>query len=117
MRHNWRSGAPLTSSSIADTASASADWRSAANRVCASLMQKILRQKFASCLLSCVLQDGQMTTAFVETSLLRIGYEAPGPDGAFPAILPHGRPDDGRPADPVPTALREGGVRASAACR
>jgi pimeloyl-ACP methyl ester carboxylesterase len=49
-----------------------------------------------------------MTTRFVETSLLRIGYEVAGPDGGFPVILAHGWPDDARTWDPVLPAGRAG---------
>jgi pimeloyl-ACP methyl ester carboxylesterase len=52
-----------------------------------------------------------MTTRFVETSLLRIGYEVAGPDGGFPVILAHGWPDDARTWDPVLPALHEAGFR------
>ena len=52
-----------------------------------------------------------MTTRFVETSLLRIGYEVAGPDGGFPVILTHGWPDDARTWDRVLPALHEAGFR------
>jgi len=52
-----------------------------------------------------------MTTRFVETSLLRVGYEAAGPDGGFPVILAHGWPDDARTWDAVLPALHAAGFR------
>jgi pimeloyl-ACP methyl ester carboxylesterase len=52
-----------------------------------------------------------MTTRFVETSLLRIGYEAAGPDDGFPVILAHGWPDDARTWDAVLPVLHEAGFR------
>jgi pimeloyl-ACP methyl ester carboxylesterase len=56
--------------------------------------------------------DGiQMTTRFVETSLLRIGYETAGPDDGFPVILAHGWPDDARTWDAVLPVLHEAGFR------
>jgi pimeloyl-ACP methyl ester carboxylesterase len=52
-----------------------------------------------------------MTTQFVETPLLRIGFEAAGPDGGFPVILAHGWPDDARTWDAVLPALHAAGFR------
>ncbi|HEX8012694.1 MAG TPA: alpha/beta hydrolase [Casimicrobiaceae bacterium] len=52
-----------------------------------------------------------MTTHFVDTPLLRIGYEAAGPEGGYPVILAHGWPDDARTWDAVLPALHEAGLR------
>jgi len=52
-----------------------------------------------------------MTTQFVETSLLRVGYEAAGPSGGFPVIVVHGWPDDVRTWDAVLPALHGAGYR------
>ena len=52
-----------------------------------------------------------MTTRFVDTPLLRIGYEAAGPDSGYPVIVAHGWPDDPRTWDSVLPALHEGGFR------
>ena len=52
-----------------------------------------------------------MTTRFVDTPLLRIGYEAAGPDDGFPVILAHGWPDDARTWDAVLPTLHEAGFR------
>ena len=41
------------------------------------------------------------STYFVETSVLRIGYEASGPADGFPIVLLHGFPDDVRAWDGV----------------
>jgi len=52
-----------------------------------------------------------MTTRFVETSLLRIAYEASGPEAGFPVVVAHGWPDDVRTWDPVLPALHAAGYR------
>ncbi len=52
-----------------------------------------------------------MTTQFVDTPLLRIGFEAAGSDGGFPVILAHGWPDDVRTWDAVLPALHAAGFR------
>jgi pimeloyl-ACP methyl ester carboxylesterase len=52
-----------------------------------------------------------MTTRFIETTLLRIGFEAGGPENGFPAILAHGWPDDVRTWDAVLPALHAAGLR------
>ena len=52
-----------------------------------------------------------MDTQFVDTSLLRIGYERSGPERGFPVILSHGWPDDARTWDAVLPALHEAGYR------
>jgi pimeloyl-ACP methyl ester carboxylesterase len=39
-----------------------------------------------------------MTTHFVDTPLLRIGYELSGPPSGFPVVLVHGWPDDAMPS-------------------
>ena len=52
-----------------------------------------------------------MTTRFVDTALLRIGYEAAGPESGYPVIVAHGWPDDPRTWDSVLPALHEGGFR------
>jgi len=52
-----------------------------------------------------------MTTRFVDTPLLRIGFEAAGPESGFPVIVAHGWPDDPRTWDAVLPALHEGGFR------
>jgi pimeloyl-ACP methyl ester carboxylesterase len=55
-----------------------------------------------------------MTTQFVDTPLLRIGFEASGPERGFPIVLAHGWPDDPRTWDPILPALHEAGFRAYA---
>jgi pimeloyl-ACP methyl ester carboxylesterase len=50
-------------------------------------------------------------TAFVETSVLRIGYEATGPANGFPIVLLHGFPDDVRAWDGVVAPLVRAGYR------
>ena len=52
-----------------------------------------------------------MTTQFIDTSRLRVGYEVAGPADGFPAILIHGWPDDVRTWDPVLPALHAAGYR------
>jgi len=52
-----------------------------------------------------------MTTHFVDTPLLRIGYEASGPTAGYPVVLVHGWPDDARTWDPVLPALHDAGYR------
>lgn len=52
-----------------------------------------------------------MTTQFVDTPLLRIGFEASGPERGFPVVLAHGWPDDPRTWDPVLPALHDAGFR------
>jgi pimeloyl-ACP methyl ester carboxylesterase len=51
-------------------------------------------------------------TSFVETSVLRIGYEASGPAAGFPVVLLHGFPDDARAWDRVVPPLVGAGYRA-----
>jgi pimeloyl-ACP methyl ester carboxylesterase len=51
-------------------------------------------------------------TLFVETSVLRIGYEASGPADGFPIVLLHGFPDDVRAFDGVVPPLVRAGYRA-----
>jgi pimeloyl-ACP methyl ester carboxylesterase len=51
-------------------------------------------------------------TSFVETSALRIGYEANGPADGFPIVLLHGFPDDVRAWDGVVPPLVRAGYRA-----
>jgi len=51
-------------------------------------------------------------TSFVETNVLRIGYEASGPADGFPVVLLHGFPDDVRAWDGVVPALVRAGYRA-----
>lgn len=48
---------------------------------------------------------------FVETDVLRIGYEEHGPEGGFPVILLHGFPYDVRSFDGVHPPLSEAGFR------
>lgn len=48
---------------------------------------------------------------FVETEVLRIGYERHGPEEGFPVILLHGFPYDVRSFDGVYPALSEAGYR------
>ena len=55
-----------------------------------------------------------MTPKFVDTPLLRIGFELTGPERGFPVILAHGWPDDPRTWDPVLPALHEAGFRTHA---
>ena len=52
------------------------------------------------------------STYFVETSVLRIGYEASGPADGFPIVLLHGFPDDVRAFDGVVPPLVRAGYRA-----
>ena len=51
---------------------------------------------------------------FVDTPLLRIGYEASGPENGFPVILVHGWPDDVRTWDAVRPSLHAAGFRSYA---
>src|SRR5260221_13739510 len=51
------------------------------------------------------------STYFVETSVLRIGYEASGPADGFPIVLLHGFPDDVRAWDGVVPPLIRAGYR------
>lgn len=53
----------------------------------------------------------QSITQFVDTELLRIGFEASGPERGFPVIVAHGWPDDPRTWDPVLPAMHEAGFR------
>ena len=52
-----------------------------------------------------------MSTQFIDTPLLRIAYEAAGPERGFPVLLAHGWPDDVRTWDAVLPALHEAGLR------
>jgi pimeloyl-ACP methyl ester carboxylesterase len=52
-----------------------------------------------------------MTTRFVDTSLLRVGYEVSGPADGVAVILVHGWPDDVRTWDAVLPTLHEAGYR------
>ncbi|HZI82340.1 MAG TPA: alpha/beta hydrolase [Casimicrobiaceae bacterium] len=52
-----------------------------------------------------------MITRFIDTPLLRVGFEVGGPESGFPVILAHGWPDDARTWDAVVPALREAGFR------
>lgn len=52
-----------------------------------------------------------MSTSFIATSRLRIGYEVSGPANGFPVILLHGWPDDVRTWDAVSPFLHEAGYR------
>jgi len=52
-----------------------------------------------------------LSIRFVDTPLLRIGYEASGAERGFPVILAHGWPDDARTWDAVLPALHEAGFR------
>ena len=52
-----------------------------------------------------------MTTHFVDTPLLRIGYELSGPSAGFPLVLVHGWPDDARTWDAVLPMLHDAGYR------
>jgi pimeloyl-ACP methyl ester carboxylesterase len=52
-----------------------------------------------------------MPTQFIDTSLLRIGYEASGPTAGFPLVLAHGWPDDARTWDAILPALHDAGYR------
>jgi pimeloyl-ACP methyl ester carboxylesterase len=49
--------------------------------------------------------------SFVETPLLRVGYEVAGPTDGFAVILAHGWPDDVRTWDRVLPALHRVGYR------
>ena len=49
--------------------------------------------------------------AFVDTEVLRIGYEAHGPESAYPVILLHGFPYDVRSFDGVIPPLTAAGYR------
>jgi pimeloyl-ACP methyl ester carboxylesterase len=50
-------------------------------------------------------------TRFIETPVLKIGYEETGPGQGFPVILLHGFPDDVRAFDEVAPALVKAGYR------
>ena len=50
-------------------------------------------------------------TLFVDTPLLRVGYEVAGPADGFPVVLVHGWPDDVRTWDRVLPALHREGYR------
>jgi pimeloyl-ACP methyl ester carboxylesterase len=50
-------------------------------------------------------------TKFVDTSVLRIGYEESGPNAGFPVILLHGFPDDVHAFDDVAPPLVKAGYR------
>ncbi len=52
-----------------------------------------------------------MSTLFVSTSVLRVGYEVAGPGDGFPVILLHGWPDDVRTWDAVLPSLHRAGYR------
>ena len=52
-----------------------------------------------------------MTPLLLDTPLLRVGYEASGPEHGFAAILVHGWPDDVRTWDRVLPALHAAGYR------
>ncbi len=52
-----------------------------------------------------------MTTHFVDTPLLRIGYECAGPRDGLPVVLVHGWPDDVRTWDAMLPALHDAGYR------
>jgi pimeloyl-ACP methyl ester carboxylesterase len=52
-----------------------------------------------------------MTLSFVDTSMLRVGYEVSGPADGLPVILLHGWPDDVRTWDVVLPSLHEAGCR------
>lgn len=52
-----------------------------------------------------------MTPSFVETPLLRVGYETAGPADGFPVVLVHGWPDDARTWDRVLPELHREGYR------
>ncbi|HYS57664.1 MAG TPA: alpha/beta fold hydrolase, partial [Burkholderiales bacterium] len=52
-----------------------------------------------------------MTTRFVDTALLHIGFEVAGSERGFPVILAHGWPDDARTWDAVLPALHEADFR------
>ena len=52
-----------------------------------------------------------MTVQFVDTPLLRIGFEVCGPESGFPVILAHGWPDDARTWDPILPSLHAAGLR------
>ncbi len=52
-----------------------------------------------------------MPTQFIDTSLLRIGYEVSGPTAGFPLVLVHGWPDDARTWDAILPALHDAGYR------
>jgi pimeloyl-ACP methyl ester carboxylesterase len=52
-----------------------------------------------------------MTLSFVDTSMLRVGYEVSGPADGLPVILLHGWPDDVRTWDVVLPFLHEAGCR------
>jgi len=55
-----------------------------------------------------------MTTRFIETSRLRVGYEVAGPASGFPVILAHGWPDDARTWDRILPSLHDAGYRTHA---
>src|SRR5215471_6834523 len=99
---------------MAATASASADWRRAAKSVSRSVMGKAYakssflrkpRLRFKPVPLTrapAVMMDGKaraMTLRFVDTALLRVGFEVGGAENGFPVILAHGWPDDARTWD------------------
>lgn len=50
-------------------------------------------------------------TRFVNTEVLRVGYEDSGPEGGFPIILLHGFPDDVHAYDRVVSPLNTAGFR------
>ena len=52
-----------------------------------------------------------MSPSFVDTPLLRIGYEVSGPALGFPVVALHGWPDDVRTWDRVLPALHDAGFR------
>lgn len=52
-----------------------------------------------------------MTIRFVDTSLLRIGYEVAGPSNGLPVVLLHGWPDDVRTWDALLPSLHAAGYR------
>lgn len=51
------------------------------------------------------------TTQFIETSLLRVGYEVTGPGDGTPVIIVHGWPDDVRTWDALLPTLHRAGYR------
>ena len=52
-----------------------------------------------------------MAPLFVDTPLLRIGYEVTGPSTGSPVVLVHGWPDDARTWDAVLPTLHDAGYR------
>ncbi len=52
-----------------------------------------------------------MSTRFIDTPLLRVGFEVGGPENGFPVIFAHGWPDDARTWDAVLPAMHRAGFR------